>query len=524
MKNFIYKKKTGYIALLISVLSVFVYRHMLSDTGIGYMVCSYLVCTLVWMILGEGFSDVMSRIVRARLSKGQKKNAMNIIAIAFFNQFICGIIGAIICGVLNFKLMSGFIGLPKGRFLGFYLCVFFFFRMINEFFIGYASVAAGDKAICVSCVIREVFRIGLGCLVMKMQFDKGVIASTLLMDDDIKYVYAASGLFIGFCISEILVFAFLFVVRLGLRVRTAGDYESYSGKDNTLGVFLNFWKKRLGSLVHGIVLCIFLIVAVSVAHDAAAIGISFCVLFVPFAISSIIACYSGTASSVSWVNSVRKNEKGPARSYFDYGVHIVVIASVFCTGFFAAVSKLINRLLLSEPGMSLSTQLILMAVASVMLSIAVFSDQLCLMRDDRLPRIIADVVSGLLSVLAVKICSGAGQTFYMTLTISMIVYAAASMIAWVVITYIKMGMIFDPLKNILLPIVSGAVTAIILLLITNAAAAHLGNLFTMIMCIPIGLLIYHSVLLLLRNYTDAELKLMPLGGLLYSLGQILKVI
>ena len=80
MKNFIYKKKTGYIALLISVLSVFVYRHMLSDTGIGYMVCSYLVCTLVWMILGEGFSDVMSRIVRARLSKGQKKNAMNIIA------------------------------------------------------------------------------------------------------------------------------------------------------------------------------------------------------------------------------------------------------------------------------------------------------------------------------------------------------------------------------------------------------------------------------------------------------------
>jgi hypothetical protein len=174
--------------------------------------------------------------------------------------------------------------------------------------------------------------------------------------------------------------------------------------------------------------------------------------------------------------------------------------------------------------MSLSTQLILISVASVMLSIAVFSDQLCMMRDDRLPRIISDAASGLSAFLAVKICSGAGQNFYMTLTISMIVYAAVSMVAWCVISYIKMGMIFDPLKNILIPIVSGAVTAIILLLITNAAAAHLGNLFTMIMCIPIGLLIYHSVLLLLRNYTDAELKLMPLGGLLYSLGQILKVI
>ena len=105
-----------------------------------------------------------------------------------------------------------------------------------------------------------------------------------------------------------------------------------------------------------------------------------------------------------------------------------------------------------------------------------------------------------------------------------IVYSAVSMIMWCVITYLKMGMVFDPLRNVLLPVVSGAVTAIFMLLITNAAAAHLGNLFTMIMCIPIGLIIYHSVLLLLRNYTDAELKLMPLGGVLYSLGQILKVI
>ena len=107
--------------------------------------------------------------------------------------------------------------------------------------------------------------------------------------------------------------------------------------------------------------------------------------------------------------------------------------------------------------------------------------------------------------------------------LSLLVYSIVGMAVWCVITYLRMSMVFDPLRNVLLPIVSGAVTAIFLLLITNAASPHLGNLFTLFLCIPIGLIIYHSVLLLLRNYTEYELKLMPFGGLLYSLGQILKV-
>ena len=524
MKNFIYKKKTGYICLLISIMSLFLYRMYLSETGMGYAALTYLICMIIWMIFGQGFSDVTARMVRARLSKGQRNNAMSILSMAFVNQLVFGVIGAILCGVLNFKLMSGVMGLPKGRYLGIYLAVFFFFRMINEYLIGYASVSSGDKAICISGLVREVFRIFLGYLFMSSFYDKGVIAATLLMDDDLKYVYASSGLFIGFCISEALVFAFLFIVRLGLKVKTAGGYESYSGKDRPVAVFLNLWKKRAGSLVHGTVFCIFLVAAASSAHDATVIGTAFTVLFIPFSISSIAAGYSGTAASVSWVNSVRKNEKGMSRSYFDFGIHIVVITSVFCTGFFAAAAKLIGRLLLAESGMSLSTELRLIVMASVFLSMALFADQLCMMRDDRLLRIIADAVAGLLSIMAVRICGGSQLSFYMGFTIAVIVYSAVSMIMWCVITYLKMGMVFDPLRNVLLPVVSGAVTAIFMLLITNAAAAHLGNLFTMIMCIPIGLIIYHSVLLLLRNYTDAELKLMPLGGVLYSLGQILKVI
>ncbi len=524
MKNYIYKKKTGYIALLISAFSVYVYRFLLTDTGIGYVAGAYLICALVWMVLGEGFSDVMSRMIRTKLSKGQKDNAMNILSVSFVNQFLGGIIGAVLCAGLTFHLMPGIMGLPKGRFLGLYLSVFFFFRMINEFLLGYASVSSGDKAVCIAGVLREFFRIVSGCFFMNVMYDKGVIASTLLMDEDLKYIYAGSGLFIGFCITEFLVFLFLFIIRLGLKIKAGSERDSYAPRENPFAIFLNLWKRRLGSLVHGAAFCVFLLAAFATAGNASVIGTSINTLFIPFAISSIIAIYSGTSATVSWASAARKNEKGLARSYFDFGIHIVVIAAVFCTAFFASVSKLVNRLLLSESGMSVSIELVLITTASVFYSIALFCDQLCAMRDDRLSRIVSDIVSCLLAFLTVKISSGMAHSFYMTLMIAVLVFSAVNMIIWCVITYFRMAMVFDPFRNILLPVVSGAVTAIVLLLITNAAAAHLGNLFTMLMCIPIGLIIYHSVLLLLRNYTDAELRLMPFGGILYSLGQILKVI
>ena len=159
MKTFIIKKKTALISLLISVLSIYFYRFILSDIGVGYMVSAYLICAFVWMLFGEGFSDVMSRMIRSRLSKGQKSNAGTILSVSLVNQFLAAVIGSVLCIAVTYYSMSDFFALPKGRFLGFYIAAFFFFRMINEYFYGYASVSSGDRAICITYVLRELLRI-----------------------------------------------------------------------------------------------------------------------------------------------------------------------------------------------------------------------------------------------------------------------------------------------------------------------------------------------------------------------------
>jgi len=522
MKIFIIKKKTALISLLISVLSIYAYRFMLTDTGVGYMVSAYLVCTLIWMILGEGFSDVMARMIRSRLSKGQKSNAGTVLSVALVNQFVAGVLGAFLCCVLTYTSMNDFFDLPKGRFLGLYIALYFFFRMINEYFYGYASVSSGDRAICITYVLRELLRILSGFVFMKFMYDKGVIAGQILMDDDMKYIYGTAGLFLGFCIAEAFVFLFLFIVRLGLKMKSVGDHDAFSGKDRIGYLFFTLWRRRLGNILHGLFFCLLLYSFIMISQDASGIGITVSMLIIPFAVSAVMALFCGTSASISWVGSVRKNEKGTSRAFFDFGIHIVVITAVFFTAFFASVSKLLTRTLLGEAGLSLTTELILILIASVAFVMYWFCDQLCAMRDDRIPRMIADAAAGFAGLVTVRLSSGS-QSPFRSIMLSLLIYSITGMAVWCFITYLRLSMVFDPLRNVLLPIVSGAVTAIFLLLITNAAAPHLGNLFTLCLCLPIGLIIYHSVLLLLRNYTEYELKLMPLGGLLYSLGQILKV-
>ena len=522
MKIFIIKKKTALISLLISVLSIYAYRFLLSDTGVGYMISAYLVCTLLWMVLGEGFSDVMARMIRSRLSKGQKSNAGTILSVCLVNQFLAGVLGSVLCIVLTYYSMNDLFDLPKGRFLGFYFAAYFFFRMINEYFYGYASVSSGDRAICITYVLRELLRLASGFAFMKFMYDKGVIAGQILMDDEMKYIYGTAGLFIGFCVAEAFVFFFLFIVRLGLKMKSVGDHDAFSGKDRVGYLFYTVWRRRIGSMLHGIFFCLILCSCIMISGDAVSIGIAVSMLIIPFAISVIVSLFCGTSAAINWVGSVRKNEKGPSRAFFDFGIHIVVISAVFFTAFFASGSKLLTKVLITDPNLSLTTDLILILIASIAFVMYWFCDQLCAMRDDRIPRIIADAAAGFAGLLTVRLSAGA-HSIYRTLMLSILVYSIIGMAVWCVITYLRMSMVFDPLRNVLLPIVSGAVTAIFLLLITNAAAPHLGNLFTLCLCIPIGLIIYHSVLLLLRNYTEYELKLMPFGGLLYSLGQILKV-
>ncbi len=249
MKAFLYRKQIGYISMIISVLSVYVFRNVLGNFGLGCFASVYLVTVMVWQIFGDGSSDVISRLVRVKLSKGQKNSALDILSTSGFLLFIYAIFSACLTGFLNYYLMDKVFNIPKARYLGFYLCIFIFFRVINEYLVGYDLSASGDKAVCISIVLRPLLRLLCGYPFMMIMYEKGEAVSALLIDDEYKYVYAVSGAFLGFCLAEFLVFVFLFIVRLGMKIRVSKSYESYSAGDSPSYVFLTLWKRRLGNII-----------------------------------------------------------------------------------------------------------------------------------------------------------------------------------------------------------------------------------------------------------------------------------
>ena len=523
MKSFLYRKQIGYISLIISVLSVYVFRNVLKDTGLGYLAPVYLVTVMIWQLFGDGSSDVISRLVRVKLSKGQKNSALAVLSTSGFLLSVYALIGAVLTGVLNYYLMDAAFGLSKGRFLGFYLSIFIFFRIINEYLIGYDLSASGDKAVCIAIVLRQLLRILSGYPFMMIMYEKGEKISALLIDDEFKYIYAVSGVFLGLCLAEFLVFVFLFIVRLGLKIRASKGYETYSSGDSSSYVFISLWRRRLGNILVGLSFSVFIFSWLVSAGGAQNAGIAFGIIILPFLLSSAVTLYETSSSSVRWLGAVRKKERGNSRAYFDCGIHIAVISSVFIASFYSGASKVIMKIMAEEPSALLTAELVISVVASVIYSLTLFSDDICAARDDRIPRIVAALVSSVMGILSVRLCIGTGMNIYRSLSVSLLVFSLTGTVVWYIITFFRMNMVYDPLRNILIPVISGAVNAIVILIITNFASAHLGNLFTVLICIPISLIVYNAILLLLRNYTDTETGLMPFGNMLISLGQILRV-
>lgn len=96
----------------------------------------------------------------------------------------------------------------------------------------------------VSCVLRQVFYLGLGLLFLGIFGNYGEKVSLLLKRDDFTAMYGAMGVALGILISELLVTLFLFVIYRGSMSGRRENENGMKGTDSFAG--------QIGSLFPGI--------------------------------------------------------------------------------------------------------------------------------------------------------------------------------------------------------------------------------------------------------------------------------
>lgn len=87
----------------------------------------------------------------------------------------------------------------------------------------------------VSCVLRQVFYLGLGLLFLGIFGNYGEKVSLLLKRDDFTAMYGAMGVALGILISELLVTLFLFVIYRGSMSGRRENENGMKGTDSLRG-------------------------------------------------------------------------------------------------------------------------------------------------------------------------------------------------------------------------------------------------------------------------------------------------
>ena len=132
---------------------------------------------------------------------------------------------------------------------------------------------------------------------------------------------------------------------------------------------------------------------------------------------------------------------------------------------------------------------------------------------------IADVVY----VVSVTVLLNTGRTGILSLVYAGIMGLGVLCILLGTLSYRQLHTQPDWLQLLMMPAVAAIVEGLVCALLGRVFTPHLGDAVTLVVALFVSFAFYWVGLLLLRNFRDQELEVIPGGKLIRSLGQMLRV-
>ena len=238
------RKQIQFFADALAVINVWIFGRKLGNNGLAYLTAALLVFAFFWILTGKNIPDRMGKLLRGRSAKGQYKNVSKMRRNMMLFQMAAGLLAALFCAAAGYTVLEKVFRIPYGSMILWILCPALFFRCIQSVFLGCFQGEGSEMPSAVSCVLRQVFYLGLGLLFLGIFGNYGEKVSLLLKRDDFTAMYGAMGVALGILISELLVTLFLFVIYRGSMSGRRANENGMKGTDSFAG--------QIGSLFPGI--------------------------------------------------------------------------------------------------------------------------------------------------------------------------------------------------------------------------------------------------------------------------------
>lgn len=533
------KKNRFFLILIFSLLSLFVFRiiltHTIGSKGMAYFSVSNDLFFLLAVAFSFGLEKAVDLLVDGYMQRQQYENAKRVVRGGGMAALIIGLLISFLLYLLSGKITGGLFKMPLSS-MGFYCIIPTIpFVLLTGVLRGYFSGINNNFLMNQSYVVFISTYLVFGYLGSFSLGNYGNKVSLLLKVDDFKYSYAAMGACIGILISAILTFLHALVLFILLSKRTdynnGRDYskslESIPGLAvslviNSLLPFALFGSFILTFLVNEI----FILSSDKDTQTAVEFtfgeyyGKSISVAYI-FALLIVLLIYNLLRKSISFSY---KEEYRKAREQLMRMIHRGATLGFFVLGMVIVFSENILGILYVDNGASTVSNLqieaisiIFAAFALVLVEILVQLGYINLTGIIALGSCVVHIVVSLIMVYSLKLSiKGA-------IIGNIIFFALVCGVSFVIVSRI-FQYTQEWFRCFVVSFIGAGVSSLIGLFINKAIASKVGNLISLIIVLVICIVVYAIILLALRGYDEEELEESVPGRIMLALGRTFNLI
>ncbi len=517
-------------AVILQLVTLAVVARLTGYHGAAYVTAAAEAFGVLWLAGCGGLADSLGRMLRARNAKGQYRNAGRLCRNTFLLQGFFGLAGSLVLLFGAEWLCRSVLRIPYSTLLLMILSPAVFLRSISAVLQGYFQGEGTELPTAVSCLLRQVFLLGFALLFGRMLSDYGEKVSRLLAQENFTAMYGGVGVAAAYCVSELFVVIFLAVLcRLSRKPREGFRQDGMRAVDSLGDSIRILWAARGWQWVTE--LLVFLPLPLGLVFLQKSGAGETVTGYGVYAAGFGVLC--GVCVSLFWIlllpvcgrimTCLRKEEQRFARSIFQGGVHYLVVLGAFASVFLSVMAPQLAAVFC--PGQEQAAVKMLRGggVTVLLLALALYFGKILSLLGAKLLVLGAVGIADVVYVVTMAVFLNAENASAAALVYAGFLGLLVLDALLGVMAYRQFKLQPDWLQAAVIPVGAAAVAGFVCALSGRMLTAPLGALVTLLIAGAAGFLLYWVLLLLLRNFKEQELEVLPGGGLMRSLGQLLRV-
>lgn len=522
------RRQAEELANILTLVAVFVMGNLMAEGGITYLAAAAVSCIFVGTAVSGNLSDTLGKLLRSRRNKGQYRNIPVMRRSVLLFQTGLALAGTLLLLLLAGTLSERIFQISHSSFIIMALSPVIVLRTVSNVLQGYFQGEGAELPRAAAGILRQVLILGLGCLFCKIAGRYGEKVSALLMEPDFTPMYSCIGIAFGVSLAEMIIILLLAVLFRLSRQRERKLKQEGMYTESAWDCIRNLYGSRWPQLAVLLVLVLTPVLGLLLFSRAASkeqinvlqydiymgkylviCGVLICL------ISVLVLPVTGRI-----FQGFRREENRFARTAFQAGVHLCVVHGIFLLVYVAVMGAQISGLLGGIYGEEVKKMLqggsafILFAALSLY-----FFRFLQAMGKKYLVLGAAGIAeAGFLVTILITSKKGIVSLVYGGLAGSFLFCILLG-----ILSYRLLRMRPDWPAILLIPAGAGGVCGLLCMLFGKFLAPAVGNLPVLLIAALVSGAVYWGILLILRNFREQELDIIPGGHILHMLGQMMHI-